>query len=147
MRSIILFLALILLPLPCYTQDQTLREKGDIKDVASLSKAYLSADSTIARKLILKELKGYKNIIVVSSLDEAEFFIEYKVLKRNPGGAGIFGISGPSTISEMVVYTPSNKGRRVAWSKIWTDDRFGERNEIILTRGFIKALKKASGTK
>lgn len=149
MRSLVLtlLLAMILSPVTCYTQEQAAPEKGDIKEIAKLSKVYLSADSVIARKRIVKELKSYKNITVVDSSDEAEFFIEYKVLERKPTSYGIFGVTSGSTISEMVVYTLSDKWRRPVWSKTWAEDGRSERNEVILTRSFIKAFKKASGTK
>lgn len=119
-----------------------LPEYGDMSDIKSLSKAYLIADSTDARKMILKELGKYKNLTIVNSPDEAEFFIEYKVLKSERVQAGVFMGANEAT-SEMTVYTLRDKRRRIAWAKTEDNAGLSKPNEINLTRNFIKALKKA----
>jgi len=120
-------------------QDNNLPEYGDIADIKDLQKVYLVADSTDARNLILKELKKYPTLIVVNSPNEAEFFLEYKVLRQEESSSGL---KIPITTSEMIVYTSKNKNRRIAWSKTENDAGISRPNEVNLTRSFIKALKK-----
>jgi len=120
-------------------QDNNLPEYGDIADIKDLQKVYLVADSTDARNLILKELKKYPTLIVVNSPNEAEFFLEYKVLRQEESSSSL---KIPITTSEMIVYTSKNKSRRIAWSKTENDAGISRPNEVNLTRSFIKALKK-----
>ena len=132
--------------LPIFAQENNLPEYGDITDLKNMQKVYLLADSTDARKLILNELKKYPNLQVVNSPDEAEFFIEYKVLKSERIQTGIMAGASDST-SEMTVYILKDKRRRVAWSKTQDDSGISRPNEINLTRNFIKALKKVNSEK
>jgi hypothetical protein len=139
-------LILLLLCFPVlYAQEGNLPEYGDIADLKNLQKVYLSADSTGARKLILNELKKYPNLNIVNSPDDAEFFLEYKVL-RHEDATGVF-IHPPVTTSEMTAYVVKDKRRRVAWSKTQDDAGISRANEINLTRNFIKAIKKVSAQK
>jgi hypothetical protein len=135
------FLALFLIT--AFAQD-ILPEYGSIPDVKNLHKLYLVADSTDARKLILRELKKTPDLTVVNSPDEAEYFIEYKVLRQQTGQT-----SANFTIytSEMVAYTLRNGRKIIAWSKTETSGGIGKPNEVNLTRHFLKALKKARGEK
>jgi len=127
------------LAVPILAQDNNLPEYGDIADIKDLQKVYLVADSTDARNLILKEMKKYPSLIVVNSPNEAEFFLEYKVLRQEESSSGL---KIPITTSEMIVYTSKNKNRRIAWSKTENDAGISRPNEVNLTRSFIKALKK-----
>src|SRR2546425_12102987 len=114
-------LILLLLCFPVlYAQEGNLPEYGDIADLKNLQKVYLSADSTDARKLILNELKKYPNLNIVNSPDDAEFFLEYKVLRHEDATTGVF-IHPPVTTSEMTAYVVKDKRRRVAWSKTQDD--------------------------
>jgi hypothetical protein len=126
-----------------FAQDNKLPEYGDIADVKNLQKVYLIADSTDARKLILNELKKYPNLTVVNSPDEAEFFVEYKVLRQETGQTSL---NITVDTSEMVVYILRDKRRVVAWSKTETSG-ISRPNEVNLIRNFLKALKKARGEK
>lgn len=125
-------------------QDANLPEYGDISDVKNLQKLYLIADSTDARKLILRELKKYPDLTVANSSDDTEYFIEYKVLRQKTGQT-----SANFTIytSEMVAYTLRNGRKRIAWSKTETSGGIGKPNEVNLIRHFLDALKKARGEK
>jgi hypothetical protein len=130
--------------IPAFTQDNNLPEYGDIADLKNLQKVYLITDSTDARNFILKELKKYSALNVVNSPDEAEFFLEYKVLRHEDSSVGL---KIPITNSEMTAYILKDKNRRVAWSKTENDAGISRPNEVNLTRNFIKALKKARGEK
>ena len=136
---VFLFVVVTFLAVPMLAQDNNLPEYGDIADIKDLQKVYLVADSTDARNLILKELKKYPTLIVVNSPNEAEFFLEYKVLRQEESSSGL---KIPITTSEMIVYTSKNKNRRIAWSKTENDAGISRPNEVNLTRSFIKALKK-----
>ncbi|HYX71752.1 MAG TPA: hypothetical protein VE732_03205 [Nitrososphaera sp.] len=137
---------IVVLLIPAFAQDNNLPEYGDISDLKTLQKVYLTADSTDSRNLILKELKKYPALSIVSSPEEAEFFIEYRVLRHQDTQTGI--IKGPPiTFSEMAVFTLKDKRRRIAWSKTEDDAGISRPNEMNLTRNFIKALKKARGEK
>ena len=143
-NSIIALILLASLVIPIFAQDNSLPEYGDIADITKLPKVYLTADSTNARKLILNELKKYPSLSVVNSPDEADYFIEYKILRQETGQTSL---NITVDTSEMVVYTLSNKRRRVAWSKTQISG-ITRPNEVNLTRNFLKALKKArSGSK
>ena len=136
---VFLFVVVTFLAVPMLAQDNNLPEYGDIADIKDLQKVYLVADSTDARNLILKELKKYPTLIVVNSPNEAEFFLEYKVLRQEESSSSL---KIPITTSEMIVYTSKNKSRRIAWSKTENDAGISRPNEVNLTRSFIKALKK-----
>lgn len=137
---VVLSVLIISLPIPTFIQEDKLPQYGDIADLKNLQKVYLIADSTDARNLILKELKKYPVLAVVNSPAEAEFFLEYKVVRHEGSSTGL---KVPITASEMVAYTSKNKSRRVAWSKTEDDAGISRPNEVNLTRNFIKSLKKA----
>ncbi|MDQ1639537.1 MAG: hypothetical protein QOF62_2876 [Pyrinomonadaceae bacterium] len=142
-KSIITSVLLTSLVFPIFAQDNNLPEYGDIADVKNLQKVYLSADSTNARKLILSELKKYPALSVVSSPEEAEYFIEYKILRQETGQTSL---NITVDTSEMVVYMLRDKRRRVVWSKTQISG-ITRPNEVNLTRNFLKALKKARSEK
>lgn len=118
---------------------QELPEYGDISELKELQKVYLNADSTDARKMILKELTK-SPFTVVNSPDEAEFVLEYKIIRtgEHPGPAGPRSYS----VSEMTAYVKKER-KRILWSKTEDDAGLAKPNEINLTRNFIKALKKS----
>ena len=138
-NSIIISVLLTSFLIPIFAQDNNLPEYGDMADVKNLQKVYLIADSTNARKLILSELKKYPSLNVVNSPDEAEYFIEYKILRQQTGQTSL---NITVDTSEMVVYILRDKRRRVAWSKTQISG-ITRPNEVNLTRNFLKALKNA----
>jgi len=144
LNSVFLFVVITFLAVPVFAQDNNLPEYGDIADIKDLQKVYLSADSTDARNLILKEMKKYPALIVVSSPNEAEFFLEYKVLRQQEDSSAL---KIPITTSEMIVYISKGKNRRIVWSKTDNDAGISKPNEVDLTRSFLKALKKIRGEK
>lgn len=142
-KSIITSVLLTSLLVRIFAQENNLPEYGEIDDVKSLQKIYLIADSTNARKLILNELKKYSGLTVVSSAQEAEYFVEYKILRQETGQTSL---NITVDTSEMVVYILKDKRRRIAWSKTQISG-FTRPNEVNLIRNFLKALKKARNEK
>lgn len=116
-----------------------LPEYGSVADVKDLHKLYLGSDSTDARKLILRELKKYPDLTVVDSPDDAEYFMDYKLLRQQTGQTSM---NVTVETSEMVVYILRDKRKVIAWSKTETSG-FSRPNEVNLTRHFLDALKKA----
>jgi len=106
-----------------------------------MSKVYVNADSTNARKFILEELKKYKALEVVPSPDDAQFFIECKQTGHIVVPE-ILGTEQPTF--EMTVYTLKDVRRKIAWSKTKNSMRYPP---TLLTRDFLKDLKESRGEK
>jgi hypothetical protein len=123
---------------------QNLLTSEHLADLASMQNCYLIADSDAARARLVKELKKQApQFQIVSSPDEAQFFLEYKVLKIESDCHPLT----PTTYSEMTAYTMQDGQRIIAWSKKQDDERPSRKNEVNLVRNFIKALKKAKATR
>jgi len=120
---------------------EKLPEYGNIADLTGMNKIYVSADSTNSRKFILDELKKYPALQLVTSPDEAEFILECKQTGHIIVPE-ILGRENPTF--EMVAYTLKDGRRRVAWSETKTSLRPAT---SLLTRDFVKALKKIRGEK
>src|SRR5436305_1881564 len=76
---------------------------GSIDDIKDLSKVYLVADNE-SRKAILKQFEKQKDFVVVDKPDDAEFFIEYKTLSRQP-----IAIMGTTETGQMDVFIYRDK--------------------------------------
>src|ERR1700730_1513255 len=105
-------LILTLVALACGTfaavsAQEKLPEFGDIADLKDMSKVYVIADSTDARKFILDELKKYKALEVVASPDDAQFILE---CKQN-GHIATNGLIREMPTFEMTAYTTIKDGR------------------------------------
>ena len=106
---------------------------GTIADLKGLTKVYVNAPSTERRKIILAELKKAPSLTVVNSPDQAEFFLEYRVIDETHPMAMLNFVK-----AEMAAYTVKDGRKRIAWS-----ETKGETNRADLPRAFVKALKKA----
>jgi hypothetical protein len=146
MKLTIIALLLLLAASAVTVSQEQLPEYGDVSDLKAMQKVYLSADSTDARKMILKELRKYPSLSVANSPDEAEFILEFKVLRHEDASPGILG-NLATTYAEMTAYIRKEQRRRIAWSKTQDDAGVSRPNEVNLTRNFLKELKKARGTK
>jgi len=123
---------------------EKLPEFGDIADLKSMSKVYVIADSTQARKFVLGELKKYKSLEVADSPEEGQFILECKQIGHVAVGA-TGGMVHEMPTFEMTAYTTLKDGRhRIAWSETKTSLRPAEE---LLTRDFLNALKKSRGEK
>lgn len=123
-----------------FAQDK-LPEYGDIVDLKDSAKVYVTTDSTESRKYILNELKKYRALDVVVSPDEGQFVLECKQTGHITTSSDLFR---EMPTFEMTAYTLTNGRRRIAWSATKTSVRYPP---TLLTRDFIKALKKARGEK
>lgn len=135
--TLFLLLCVCLLTISAQSPTNALPEYGAIADLKGLTKMYLSTDSTQARKYILDELKKDKTLEVVSSPDDAQFILECKQTGRIVVG----GLVQEMETFEMTAYTMKGERRRVAWSATKNSIRYPP---TMLTRDFIKALKKAA---
>jgi hypothetical protein len=97
--------AIFLLSLTVRAQDKPLPEYGDIGDLKGMSKVYVNADSTEARKYMLNRLKEYPSLKVVASPDEAEFFLD---CARNGHILTSSTLIPEMDTYEMTVYTINN---------------------------------------
>ena len=93
-------------------------------DLVSLRKVYIKVDSVDSGEVILKEISAYPDLIIVSTAEEAEFVLEYKVLGYQEAAPSVFVhgilIHPANTTSLMMAYIPKQMRRRVVWSKIET---------------------------
>lgn len=140
--SALLLIAFVFAAFAVSGQDK-LPDYGNIVDLKDMTKVYVATDATDARKFILDELKKYKTLEVVASPDEGQFVLECKQTGH------ITVVANGSLIKEMptfgmVAYTLKDGRHRVAWSETKTSLSPAA---TILTRDFIKALKKARGEK
>jgi hypothetical protein len=135
-RTLPAIAAIFLLSLAVRAQDKPLPEYGDIGDLKGMSKVYVNADSTEARKYILNRLKEYPSLKVVASPDEAEFFLD---CARNGHILTSSTLIPEMDTYEMTVYTINNGRHRIAWSRTKTSVRYAP---TLLTGDFIGTLKK-----
>jgi hypothetical protein len=138
-------------------QESKLPSYGSLDDIKTLHKVYVAAEDSESRERILKSLSKYNGLEVVSSPDDAEFFIEYGVLSRESLGNASLIEKDRKVKAQLRAYrNVPDKGRVIAWAK--TNERETEhfmgmkmydsgRGENELTKDFIKALKKARGEK
>lgn len=135
-------------------QQPDLPSYGTIDRIKNHTKVYVASDNEDSRKRVIKALSKDKDLEIVSSPDDAEFFIEYSELSRE------VSVSGERTKerqqrSQMLAYViGSDKRKTIVWSENRsrdTEDFLGMkmydsgRNESELAKKFLKALKKARG--
>jgi hypothetical protein len=121
---------------------EKLPEFGDITDLKSMRKVYVTADSTQARQAILDKLKKRTDIEVTISPDDSEFILECKQIGHITTSSDLFR---EMATFEMTAYTATKDGRRrIAWSKTKTSVRYAP---TLLTGNFLDAFKKVRGVK
>jgi hypothetical protein len=145
-----LILALLLLSL----QQIDLPSYGSIDTIKSLSRVFVASDNEDSRKRVIKSLEKDKNLQVVNSPDEAQFFLEYSELSREVAVTGSRNKERQQR-NQMIVYVlGSDKRKTIVWSETRsreTENCMGMkmydsgRNESELTGKFLKALKKVRG--
>mgnify|MGYP001771077515 FL=1 len=109
---------------------------GSISDIDGLSKVYLVADNE-SRKAIIKQFQKQKVLYLVEKPDDAQFFIEYKTISRQP-----FGIGGTTETGQMDVFIYREKKKVIAWSESTTGGGFKGDTANRLIKKFLKALNK-----
>jgi hypothetical protein len=109
---------------------------GSISDIDGLSKVYLVADNE-SRKPILKQFGKQKVLSIVEKPDDAEFFIEYKTLSRQPFTSG-----GTTETGQIDVFIYREKKKVIAWSESTTGGGFKGDTANSLIKKFLKVLQK-----
>ncbi len=143
MKNVLLLLVLLLTGAGLAVA-QGVPTSGHLTGLAGMQNCYLIADSDAARARLVKELKKQApQLQIVNSPDEAQFFLEYKVLSVESDCDPLT----PTTYSEMIAYTMQDGQRITAWSKKQDDEGPSRSNEVNLARNFIKALKKAKAAR
>ena len=122
---------------------------GSPADLNGMTKAYVIADNTDDRKLIVATLKRDKKtgIEVVGDPAEAQFFLEYHELSRE--NTSRVRTTELQYRSEMRAYFKREDGKTV---EVWSDTEtynqtgglsFDRPNAVNLALNFLKELKKA----
>ncbi len=112
-----------------------LPEKGSLSDIHNKTKFYLVADNE-SRKAILKQIEKQKVFTVVDKSDDAEFFIEYKTISRQP-----IAIAGTTETGQMEVYIYRDKKKIIAWLESTTGGGFKGDTANRLIKKFLKAVE------
>lgn len=114
-----------------------LPEYGSLADIAGRSKIYVNAEPD-DRAAIIKELKKKKDFTIVNKADDAEFFIEYKMLSQNQVGPTNMNLAR----GRMDVYTRGDGKNKIAWSKTETNGAFKSAVAKALIKEFLRAIEK-----
>ena len=109
---------------------------GSLPDIKDLSKLYLVADNK-SRKAILKQFEKQKVFVIVDKPDDAELFIEYKTISRQP-----FAMMGTTETGQMDVFIYRDKRKVMAWSESTTGGGFKGDTANRLIKKFLKVTKK-----
>ena len=135
-----MLLPLFLLVLSSFAFGQSdLPDIGKLDDIKGRTKVYVIADGD-SRKAMLKKL-GEAKLTIADKSDDAEFFMEYRTLSRQPFGI----LPGATTETGQIdVFIYREKKKVVVWSDSKTGGGFkGDTANQIIAR-FIKAFKKVS---
>lgn len=116
------------------TAAQELPVYGELAEMKEARRVYVTADYADARERILKELKKYDGLEVVSAPDGADFILAYAVKSETEAGI----------VSQLTAYTKTSEGRqRILWQQEQSyESRLNKPNSINLVRRFITAVKK-----
>jgi len=115
-----------------------LPEYGDISDLKGMTKVYVSTETTQVRRYVLDELKKDKALVVVPSVEDADFILEC-AQKESMGNFRMGSVATEMPTFEMIAYTLRSGRHRIAWSKTKNSVRYPP---TLLTGDFIAALKK-----
>ncbi|HEX5873557.1 MAG TPA: hypothetical protein VFY60_02850 [Pyrinomonadaceae bacterium] len=131
-----------------------LPEYGDISEIRKLRRVFVIADDIDSQSLMIKALRQYDGLDVVSSPERAELFVAFTQASTATSMVlrGLFpGTINHRTKAQFVVYYKSDSGRsRIVWQEteeIQTSSglTISRPNEVNVIRHFIKAMKKIRG--
>lgn len=137
-------------------------ERGDISEIKSLQRVFVSAEKPRQAENIIKALKKYQGVEVVADPADAEFVVAYKVeihIDESP-----FSVQGApparngKAFGVMLVHLPQKSGRdRLVWENRVRYLNFAAVSGVTreweqpleksMIGKFIKAIKKARGEK
>ena len=131
-----------------------LPEYGDISEIRKFRRVFVIADDIDSQNLMIKTLRQYDGLDVVTSPERADLFVAFtqgstatSIVLR-----GLFpGTIDHRTKAQFIVYYKSEIGRsRIVWQE--TEDiqtssglTLSRPNEVNVIRHFIKELKKIRG--
>ena len=95
-------------------------EKGDISEIQNIHRVFVNAESPRQAENIIKALKKYQGVQVVSVPTDAEFVIAYQIEKHTSEGSFKYPGAPPllegTAIGVMQVYIPQKSGSsRLVW--------------------------------
>ena len=147
---------ILALPLLLTFQQTSLPSYGSIDAIKSSTRVYVASENQDSRKRIVKALSKNRDLVVVGSPDEAQFFIEYSELGRDVAVTGERTKERQERGQLLAFILGPDKQKIIVWSESRsreTEDFLGMnmydsgRNESELTNKFLKALKKAKDAK
>lgn len=131
-------LTILLLSATAALSQTDLPEYGKMPEIQNKTKFYLIADGE-SKKAVLKKVKA--PLTIVDRSEDAEFFLEYKTLSRQP-----FGILPGATTEtgQMDAYYLRDKKKIIVWSESGTGGGFKGDSANKLFSKFLKAFTKIS---
>ena len=134
--------------------NDNLPEYGDISEIRRFRRVFVIADDIDSQNLMIKVLRQYDGLDVVSSPERADLFVAFTQGSTATSIVphGLFaGTIDHRTKAQFVVYYKSEMGRsRIVWQE--TEDTqtssgltFSRPNEVNVIKHFIKELKKIRG--
>lgn len=137
MKTIVLTLVACFLLTPAAFGQSELPEIGKIADIQNKTKSYIVADGD-ARTAILRVAEKQKGVVVlVGKPDEAEFFVEYKTISRQP-----FGFGGMSETGELLAWFNRGASKVVVWRETKTAGGYKGDTASQLSKKFFKEFVK-----
>lgn len=126
-------LLMFLFAVPLLAQTD-LPDRGELADLKGMSKVYVVANAEHF-KMVKKELA--KSFTLVNKADEADFFLEYKILSTSQNTS----LRIDSETCQLDAYLFRDKRKVVAWSESTFDGAFSTATQS-LTKKFKKAFAK-----
>lgn len=117
---------------------QELPVYGELSELKEARRVYVTSEHASARANIVKELKKYAGLEVVTSPEVAEFLLLHTVTSQ----------TDDRVTSQLTAAIRTADGKqRILWQEEEARAGFGRPNSVNLTRHFIKAFKKLRGEK
>jgi hypothetical protein len=132
------FLVLVFILLAAgFVNAQGKAERGKIDEIKGMSKVYVSA-AAADREAIIKQIDGKAGLKVVADANEAEFFLTFKVLRRDEN------LYTTLVIGELDVHLREGEKVRSVWSKEGSGGAYGNATATGLAKKFLKDYEKLS---
>lgn len=96
-----------------------------------------------SRKAVLKQIGKQKSWKIVEKPEDAEFFIEYKTISRQP----LSPLGGTTETGQMDIYIYRDKKKIIAWTESTTGGGFKGDTANNLIKKFLKDFKSSQSKK
>ena len=113
-----------------------LPETGTLSDLAGKTRVYLIVEGE-ARPAVVKLLEKQKGLMLTGKPDDAEFFLEYETVSRQP-----FGFGGMTETGHLYAYFYRDKRKVIAWERSGTGGGFKGDTAKSLSKKFFSDLSK-----